>query len=597
MKSFAQKGLLCILVSVMLLAGCGTTPATPSASASAAASTAASETAAASASETASDPVADVAFPPKEMTKLTAFVMTPFAGANGDYNNNYVTDYIRKNANIDITFTNASGDDGKTKLNLLMASGDTLPDFFLTTKWTKAETLLYGKQGLIIPLTEMLKDAPNWNMLNTKAPFRKGDLTLPDGNIYTYGDCNECFHCNYQSRMWIYKPWVDKLAGGKMPTTTDELYTFLKAVKEKDPNGNGKADEIPLTGHIAAGGWATDPTTFLINSFIQCNNMLSNTNPIPGAGFVINNGKVEYQFVKDGYREALVYLNKLYKEGLLDSQAFTQDGTQTTASTQAEPNLVALASGGWWPSKVDELFVGQDGPYQDWTMLEPVKGPNGVQLAPFYPNGYFGSCVGTISADCKNPELVVKLFDYLASEEMSLIQVWGPKGIAWDSVTEGTSISGGKATYKQIPAEKKKEDGTPDYTAFGLDFAKYNWDTDAAILNNTSDVRLALFSEDPNRSVEGLLYQYGKLYSKYKPEDATVMPNLAFEEDDARKIADYTVSIGKYVNQATVQFITGDLNIETDWQTYLDKLNGMDVAGYVAVQQKGYDAFMKSLGN
>jgi putative aldouronate transport system substrate-binding protein len=72
------------------------------------------------------------------------------------------------------------------------------------------------------------------------------------------------------------------------------------------------------------------------------------------------------------------------------------------------------------------------------------------------------------------------------------------------------------------------------------------------------------------------------------------MPNLAFEEEDARKIADYTVSIGKYVNQATVQFITGDLNIETDWQTYLDKLNSMDVTGYVAVQQKGYDAYLAS---
>jgi putative aldouronate transport system substrate-binding protein len=31
------------------------------------------------------------------------------------------------------------------------------------------------------------------------------------------------------------------------PTTTTEFYNTLKAFKEKDPNGNGKADEIPLS--------------------------------------------------------------------------------------------------------------------------------------------------------------------------------------------------------------------------------------------------------------------------------------------------------------------------------------------------------------
>ena len=40
--------------------------------------------------------------------------------------------------------------------------------------------------------------------------------------------------------MYIYKPWVDALNGGKIPETTDELYDFQK-VKNEDPNGNGIA--------------------------------------------------------------------------------------------------------------------------------------------------------------------------------------------------------------------------------------------------------------------------------------------------------------------------------------------------------------------
>ena len=70
---------------------------------------------------------------------------------------------------------------------------------------------------------------------------------------------------------------------------------------------------------------------------------------------------------------------------------------------------------------------------------------------------------------------------------------------------------------------------------------------------------------------------------------------MAYSEDDARKISDYSVSIGQYVNQATVQFITGDLDVEKDWQSYVDKINGMDLEGYISVQQKAYDDYLKNL--
>ena len=44
----------------------------------------------------------------------------------------------------------------------------------------------------------------------------------------------------------IRQDWLDKLRL-KVPTNVDEWYTTLKAFKTRDPNGNGKADEIPFT--------------------------------------------------------------------------------------------------------------------------------------------------------------------------------------------------------------------------------------------------------------------------------------------------------------------------------------------------------------
>jgi putative aldouronate transport system substrate-binding protein len=216
-----------VVVFTFLLTGCGTQSTdNTSGSSSTAAGTVDSGAAAAS---TAAEQIGE--FPLKDPVTLTAFTMNQFPTTDYSIDKNYVTDYIFKSTNIKLDFTyNVSGDDGKTKLNILMASGDKLPDIFIATGWSKAETLLYGQQKLILPLNDYLKDAPNWNKLNTESPLRKSVLTLPDGNVYTYGTDSECFHCMFQSRMWVYKPWVDKLNGGKMPTTTDELYAYLKLV-------------------------------------------------------------------------------------------------------------------------------------------------------------------------------------------------------------------------------------------------------------------------------------------------------------------------------------------------------------------------------
>ena len=42
------------------------------------------------------------------------------------------------------------------------------------------------------------------------------------------------------------KDWADKL-GLSAPTNIDEFYNMLKQFKEKDPDGNGQDDTIPLT--------------------------------------------------------------------------------------------------------------------------------------------------------------------------------------------------------------------------------------------------------------------------------------------------------------------------------------------------------------
>ena len=534
--------------------------------------------------------VSDVVFPLPEKVTLDVFVYASNTGG-GTMQDNYVTDWIEEQTNIHLNFVyDVDGDEAKTNLNLVMSDPSSMPDIFLATRWSKAETALYAEQGLLLQLDDYLADAKRWNELNEISPSRKGDLTLPDGHIYTYGADGESYHNNFQNRMWIYKPWVDLLNDGKMPETTEELYDFMVKVKTQDPNGNGLNDEVPMTGYI--GGWSSDPTVWLINSFIQCNNPLSNTNPTIGAGLAVENGKITYSVMQDAYKDALVYIHRLYKEGLLDTQTFTQDSNQFATTLNEGDHLVALHAAGRNQADKANFDSGKDGDWINWTVLEPVAGPDGVRLAARDLNNYFGSALGILSANCRYPEIAIALFDFLASEEGTRVQSDGPKGFAWDYVTEGTSLGGGTATYK---VTKIGDDFDWIGNGFAKEYEHVNWPSDVLIRTDHVAYRSEILVEDTEKNLEYILQKAAERYSVYAPDLDQIVPNIAFDTETAQKISEYSLTIGGYVNQATVQFITGDLDIEKEWDNYLNTLKNMGVEDYLNLYQAQYDNYMANL--
>ena len=115
--------------------------------------------------------------------------------------------------------------------------------------------------------------------------------------------------------LFINKKWLDKL-GLEMPTTTDEFYQVLKAFKNGDPNGNGKADEIPFS---FLGNYAN----------VDINSLFGSWGVIDRPEHVmIKDGEVLFTPAEDGYKQGLVFFRKLYAEGLIDGEAFTHNMQQ-----------------------------------------------------------------------------------------------------------------------------------------------------------------------------------------------------------------------------------------------------------------------------
>ncbi|WP_331436760.1 extracellular solute-binding protein [Gordoniibacillus kamchatkensis] len=181
---------------------------------------------------------------PNKPVELTVFA--PQSPAIENLETNRFTKVVEDKSKVKIKWNVVPDKSLDDKKQLMMASGD-YPAVLLGAAFSKADQMKYGQQGAFIDLKDLIdKYAPNIKKAMADIPYLKSAMTTPDGKIYAIPKINECFHCTYGEKMWINKAWLDKL-GLKMPTTTDEFYEVLKAFKEKDPNGNGKADEIPFT--------------------------------------------------------------------------------------------------------------------------------------------------------------------------------------------------------------------------------------------------------------------------------------------------------------------------------------------------------------
>jgi putative aldouronate transport system substrate-binding protein len=487
-----------------------------------------------------------------------------------EFATNLFTKEYEEKTNVHIEWEVAPEKNFKEKLNLVLASGD-LPDVIIDMGLSPTQQMVYGKQGLFLPLNAYIeKYGVEMKKIFQDIPEVKEKITAPDGNIYSLPQVADCFHCRYSQRMWIYKPWLDKL-GLTMPQTTEEYYQVLKAFKEKDPNGNGKADEIPLTTGIVPGGGGT-LESMLMNSFLYNNQYNENKY------LSLNKGKVDFAANKPEWQEGLKYLRKLYADKLIDPESFTQDLSQLKKLAE-NPDVPLVGS---VPLTGLENFTqveGKSGRWAEYVMLPPLKGPGGVQLASY--DYYNQARIGrfTITKKAKYPEVAYRWVDALYENDMSLRSVDGREGTEWRRAKEDEKgIDGRKASWGKL-----QPFGTVQNIAWAQSVPSYRSDK--------LRMSMAVFKQP---ELEVILYQESKnKYQPYIQSKEVTLPPLFFEESQASEITDLKKTIEDYVTVMMAAFITGDKDITKEWDNYVKTLDGMNLKRYLEINQAAYDILKK----
>ena len=309
--------------------------------------------------------------------------------------------------NVHIDYEDATHSAWQEKKGLKMSSGE-LPDVIMgNDAFTDSDLLTYGQEGLLVPLEGMIeKYAPNFNKLLQEDKELRKQITASDGHIYAVPCYDNGFKPATSNVIYINKQWLDKL-NLEVPTTYDELYEVLKAFKTQDPNGNGKADELPMSfvKELYAADWFA--------SF----GSLDDNNPNHTASHIgVSDGKIIYTALEDSYKEAVKYFNKLFSEGLVDQEAFTQDNAMFNSKIKSYPERLVGVFTGW--RSTSWKGAGQED--EDYIAIPPMKGPGGAQEWPKTPSGLYNRGSFMITASCRNPELALRWADNFISPENSL---------------------------------------------------------------------------------------------------------------------------------------------------------------------------------
>lgn len=486
---------------------------------------------------------------------------------------NSVTTYIEDKFNIKFKFEVAQGSNAGDKKKLLLASGD-YPAVFLSGDLTQAEQIEYGKQGVLKPLNDLIeKYGVEIKKAFQQDPELKKSITAPDGNIYALPHINECFHCWYSQKVWINTTWLKKL-NLQMPTTTDEYYQVLKAFKTQDPNGNGKQDEIPLSG--ADKTWHGNPAHFLMNSFIYDND---------DNFFFMKDGKVGLSANQPEWRKGLEYMNKLYSEGLIDKEAFTQDNdAMAQVGNRQGDNIVGTAALGHI-GMYFSLAKGQDR-HKEYVTVAPLKGPQGVAYAGYYKAYGNGQFAITNKATEAQAIAAIKLADYLYSEEHAIMNEYGPEGKYWRKGQPGELDEHGRQAKYFLK---------PEYFSIGST-QNDTWEQ-MGITRRTRDIRESwAVPNDPlsDNGYEHRLYlETAKNYEGKQPKE-TFPLSIFMESADAKEAAQLKTQMNDYIRSNMAQFITGAKKLtDAEWDNYVKGFDGLKLKRYLEIYQKAYDTSFK----
>ena len=496
-----------------------------------------------------------------------------------DYETNAFTLWLEKELGHNISFVKyntLTADYQAQVATEFMVPGQEMPDILFGMSLTQHAVDAYYDAGLIYNLAPYFNDPEKgkiwWDRLN-EIPDPEliqfcTDKLYVEGkeDIYIFPTFEYNTYDQIRHQAFINQEWLDKL-NLPMPTNIDELYNTLVAFKNQDPNGNNKKDEIPL---ISAGmNSFGDAISWITNMFCY----QEDARPWR----VDENGTISGFFWDDKYREALIFLNKLVKEGLMPDAILTTDNNDLTSLINPVNDLQTVGIFLGHPT----LVMTEGSKVVDIFKAMPQWGNVVMNVAAFRWDG------AIVTKDCEYPDLAWDFLMLLCTEEGAYHMRYGEKGVDWVDATPGSKA------FTGLDAEIN----VLNHNAFG---GKGNstWNTVMATIGISNENEQTEVSDSLSAWNKKKLDMMGECYKANWDNDEkqggrpknVVMP-LIYNAEEEVEVSIFRNNTQNWFKTNRADFIKGvkDPNDDAQWQAYIDGFKTANYYDWLEIAQDIYE--------
>ncbi len=290
------------------------------------------------------------------------------------------------------------------QLNTRMAAGN-LPTLVVLTGKT-ASFINNARVGAFWDITDEYKNYPNLAEANEVV---MNNISI-DGRIYGIYRARPLGRNGISYR----KDWLENV-GMEEPKTMDDLYNMLYAFTYNDPDQNGKDDTYGMTWCKWSG-----PLDQLNVAFGGHN--------VWGVG---EDGKLEPEFVTEGYIESMKFAKKLYEEGLInkDFPAMETSDWQMDFKNGKSGVYIDVSD---QANRFQNYFIDEKGIEDNVWVMGMVEGPHGKRVLP--TSGHSGFVAISKNGAPKEEDMrdALQFLDILNTEEGQNLLNYGVEGVHYN---------------------------------------------------------------------------------------------------------------------------------------------------------------------
>ncbi len=465
---------------------------------------------------------------------------------------------LEKATNVRLEFQHPAVGQEAEQFNLMIASGK-FPDI-IETNWISAPggPGKYLRDGVILRHNDLIaQQAPNLSKVLNDHPDWRRQILTDEGDLYGFPFIrSDPFLMVFQGPI-IRKDWLDKV-GLPMPETLDDWREMLKAFREKDPNGNGQADEQGFNPML----YGRPLNSFALSgAFVGAYGVTY--------GFYQVQGVVKYGPLEPAFKDFLKTMAQWYQEGLIDPDFPTTDSKLMDAKVTGGQLGALVQNTGGGIGKYMGLMKGKDPSFQLVAAPYPVLKKGDKPIFGQRDFNFNGLTAAITTANTKLAESL-KVLDYPYGPEGHMLFNFGVEGLTYNLV-----------------------DGYPKYTDLITNHP------DKLPLQQSMGQHFRSNFSGPFVQDKRYMEQYAALPEQQEslkiwsqPTNEYQMPMVTPTQDESRRFASVMSDVTTRCDEAVIKIITGQQPVD-EWDMVVSELKAMGVEDAVQIQQAALERFNK----